>query len=117
MNIYENMAYKAPSSMAYMAMTSSDLRAAEQRGDAEAAAELARRRANRDERGTYGRYLKAGETGAPREKAVSAFKVAASEAHRAMAAADLKKAAEAGDSAAAAELERRAHNRKLRSDR
>ena len=116
MNIYANMAYQAPSSLSYMQMTSSALKAAADQGDAEAAGELARRRANVKERSTYGRYLAPGEA-PPAGPVVSAYKTAVSEAHRAMAASDLRAAAAQGDAAAAAELERRAHNRAARASK
>jgi hypothetical protein len=113
MNIYSNMAYKAPSSMKYMGMSQSELRAAAEAGDEEAAGELARRRANAQERGTYGRYLEEGEVGSAPTFAAG-FQKAGSESHRGMTSAELRAAAASGDAAATAELARRAHNRASR---
>lgn len=118
MQFYENMAYRAPSSMDLMGMTKQQLKEAALKGDDAAATELARRMENSKEKDTYGRYLTEEETKAMGSRSASGaaagFKVAPSEQHRAMTAQALREAADRGDGAARAELERRAHNRSLK---
>ena len=121
MEIYANMAYRAPSSPSYLRMTKAQLNEAAAAGDAEAAGELARRRANAEEVSVHGRYLTPEETAAkaarPAASGAAGFRAASSEQHRAMTAKDLREAAARGDASATAELERRAHNRAHRSSK
>lgn len=129
MNIYENMAYKAPSSLTYMRMRSSELQTASEKGDEEATAELARRRANRDDEETQLRRQARRRYGSDVAKQVAGFHAseqaypaggyskAESEAHFSMTTAQLNEAAAKGDAAATAELQRRARNREQRAHR